>query len=139
MKFFRIAMCAALLAAASVAMGQTKPGDIVVDVPFAFVAGGQTLHAGHYIVAAMDDTVRIFNSQTSGIFLPTHSASRNASDGTKLVFHRYGDTYFLSAMWIGGNAIGRELPRSKAERALSDRTAEMELAEVRPGKVRAEK
>lgn len=139
MKFFRIAMCTALLAAASVAMGQTKPGDIVVDVPFSFVAGGQTLRAGHYIVAAMDDTVRIFNSQTTGIFLPTHSASRNASDGTKLVFHRYGDTYFLSAMWIGGNAIGRELPRSKAERALADRAAEMELAEVRPGKVRAEK
>ena len=134
MKFFRIALCAALLAAASVAMGQTKPGDIVVDVPFPFVAGGQALGAGHYIVAAMDDTVRLFNSQTSGIFLPTHSASRNASDGTKLVFHRYGDTYFLSAMWIGGNTIGRELPRSKAERVLADRTAEMELAEVRPGR-----
>lgn len=134
MKFFRIALCAALLAAASVAVGQTKPGDIVVDVPFPFVAGGQMLSAGHYIVAAMDDTVRIFNSQTTGLYVPTHSASRNSSDGTKLVFHRYGDTYFLSAMWIGANAIGRELPRSKAERALADRTAEMELAEVRPGK-----
>lgn len=138
MNFFRIALCAALFVA-SVAMGQTKPGDIVVDVPFPFVAGGQTLHAGHYIVAAMDDTVRLFNSQTSGIFLPTHSASRNTSDGTKLVFHRYGDTYFLSAMWIGGNAIGRELPRSKAERELASRTAEMELAEVRPDKVRPAK
>jgi hypothetical protein len=115
-------------------MGQTKPGDVVVDVPFPFVAGGQTLHAGHYIVAAMDDTVRLFNSQTSGIFLPTHSASRNASDGTKLVFHRYGDTYFLSAIWVGGNTIGRELPRSKAERELSARVVEMELAEVRPTK-----
>ena len=134
MKVFRIALCAALLAAASVAVGQTKPGDIVVNVPFSFVAGAQTLPAGHYIVAAMDDTVRIFNSQTTGLYLPTHSASRSSTDGTKLVFHRYGDTYFLSAMWIGGNAIGRELPRSKAERALADRTAEMELAEVRPGK-----
>jgi hypothetical protein len=134
MKFVRIALCTALLAAASVAIGQTKPGDIVVDVPFSFVAGGQTLRAGHYIVTAMDDTVRIFNSQTAGLFLPTHSAARKATDGTKLVFHRYGETYFLSAMWIGGNATGRELPRSKAERALADRTAEMELAEVRPGK-----
>ncbi len=134
MKVFRIALCAALLAAASVAVGQTKPGDIVVNVPFSFVAGAQTLPAGHYIVAAMDDTVRIFNSQTTGLYLPTHSASRSSTDGPKLVFHRYGDTYFLSVMWIGGNAIGRELPRSKAERALADRTAEMELAEVRPGK-----
>ena len=138
MKFFRIALCAAMFVA-SIAMGQTKPGDVVVDVPFPFVAGGQTLHAGHYIVAAMDDTVRLFNSQTSGIFLPTHSASRNASDGTKLVFHRYGDTYFLSAIWVSGNAIGRELPRSKAERELSSRSAEMELAVVRPDNVRPEK
>jgi hypothetical protein len=138
MKFVRIALCATVLAAASVAMGQTKPGDIVVDVPFAFVAGGQTLPAGHYIVAAMDDNVRIFNSQTTGLYLSTHSASRNATDGTKLVFHRYGDTYFLSAMWVGGNAIGRELPRSRAERKLEARTAEMELAVVRPEKLRPE-
>jgi hypothetical protein len=114
MKLFGIAVCGALLAAMSLAIGQTKPGDMVVDVPFAFVAGRQTLRAGHDIVAAMDDTVRIFNAQTTGLYVTTHSASRATNDGSKaasgskLVFHRYGDTYFLSGVWVTGNRSGRE-------------------------------
>ena len=136
MTFFRIASCTALLAAASATMGQTKPGDMIVDVPFAFVVDGQALPAGHYIVAATgDDHVRIFNSQTTGLYVPTHGASRTNSDGSKLVFHRYGDTYFLSAVWVTGNTTGRELFRSSAERELADHKTEMELAVVRPGKL----
>lgn len=137
MKLFHIAVCGALLAIA-LAMGQTRPGDMVVDVPFAFNVAGQALPAGHYIVAAMNDDIRIFNSQTSGFYIPTHAATRAASDGSKLVFHRYGDTYFLSAVWVSGNTSGRELFRSRAERELATRKAEMELAVVRPDKVRLE-
>jgi hypothetical protein len=59
---------------------------------------------------------------------------RTTSDGSKLEFHRYGDTYFLSAVWVTGNTTGRELFRSRAERELTDRKAEMELAVVRPEK-----
>ncbi len=135
MKLFRIAVCGALLAAMSLAIGQTKPGDMVVDVPFAFVAGRQTLPAGHYIVAAMDDTVRIFNAQTTGLYVTTHSASRATHDGSKLVFHRYGDTYFLSGVWVTGKKTGRELFPSRAERELTDRKVEMELAVVHPEKL----
>ena len=138
MKLFRIALCAALLAAAFASMGQpavgqTSPGDLVVDVPFAFMVAGQALPAGHYIVKAVDDArVRIFNSQTTGFYVPTHAAQRTVSAGSKLVFHRYGDRYFLSAMWVTGNQTGRELFRSRAERELADHKAEMELAVVRP-------
>jgi hypothetical protein len=137
MKFFRIALCGALFAATSVAIGQTRPGDLVVDVPFAFVVANQELPAGHYIVAATTDAaVRIFNSKTTGLYVPTHGAQRTTSDGSKLVFHRYGDTYFLSGVWVGGNTFGRELFRSRSERELAARSAELELAVVRPEKIR---
>jgi len=133
MKLFRIALCAVLFAMAVSAVGQTRPGDMVVDVPFPFVVAGQPLPAGRYIVAAgNNDVIRIFNSQTQGMYVPTHSASRSASAGSKLVFHRYGQTYFLSAVWVTGNTSGRELFRSRAERELADRKAEMELAVVHP-------
>jgi len=138
MKLFRIVLCGALLAAASSAMGQTRVGDVTVDVPFAFNVAGQALPAGHYIVAPMGDNIRIFNSQTTGLYVPTHSALRTISDGTKLVFHRYGDSYFLSAVWVTGNTTGRELFRSRAERELATRNAEMQLAIVRPEGVRSE-
>ncbi len=140
MKFFPIALCAALLVAASAAMGQTSPGDVVVEVPFPFAVNGQTLPAGHYIVTAVDDShVRIFNANTTGLFVGTHSASRTASDGSKLVFHRYGQNYFLSAVWVTGNTSGRELAVSRAERELAGRNSEMELAVVRPQKLHSSK
>jgi hypothetical protein len=133
MRLLQIALCSVLLVSA--ALSQTKRGDMVVDVPFEFAVAGQLLPAGHYIVAAeADNYVRIFAPQTTGVYVPTHGASRPASDGSKLVFHRYGDSYFLSAIWVTGDTAGRELFRSRAERSMADRKSEMQLAVVRPAK-----
>jgi len=132
MRFVRIAFCAAVLAAIGVATGQTRVGDVVADVPFAFVVAGKQLPAGHYIVTAKGDFIRIFNTNNQGVFVPTHAAIRAASDDGKLVFHRYGDTYFLSCVWVKGKTTGKELFRSRTERELAARQAEMELAVVRP-------
>jgi hypothetical protein len=130
MKLVRIVLCAAMLAAAFTAMSQTRSGSVIVDVPFAFVVIGQTLPAGHYIVTSTGD----YNIRIS-----SHSAWRRDSNGTKLVFHRYGETYFLSAVWVTGNTTGRELARSRAEHDLADHKTEMELAVVRPGKLASAK
>jgi len=137
MKTLWIALCTALLAVASASMStaQTSPGDMTVDVPFSFVVSRQTMPAGHYIVQTFDDAhVRIFSPGTTGLYVGTHAAVRSASDGSKLVFHRYGDTYFLAAVWVAGNTTGRELSLSRAERELARNQTEVELAEVRPRK-----
>lgn len=132
MRLVRIVFCAAMLAAIGLATGQTSPGDVVVDVPFAFAVAGQQLPAGHYIVTVKDDFIRVFNTNKQGVFVPTHAAVRTASAESKLVFHHYGDTYFLSSVWVKGHTTGKELYRSRAERELAARQAEMELAVVRP-------
>ena len=129
-----IAFCGVLLASVA-SLAQTGPGDVVVDVPFAFSAAGQSLPAGHYVVKSIDDShIRIFNSQALELYLPTKGAIRSTSEGTKLEFHRYGDMYFLSSVWIRGSQTGRELFRSKAEKELAGRNPEVELAVVRPAK-----
>lgn len=132
MRLFHSVFLIVLCAAASVAFGQTSPGDVVVDVPFAFSVADQSLPAGHYIVAAHNDLIRIFNAHIRGVYISTHSAIRQTTDGSKLVFHRYGSSYFLSSVWVTGNNIGKELFRSRAERELSAQQAEMEMAVVRP-------
>lgn len=133
MRPFRIALATALLAASSVAVAQTSPGDMTVNVPFPFVVEGQPLPAGHYIVKAMDSgCLRIFNSKTAGAVVQTHAALRSVSDGSKLVFRCYEGACFLSGAWITGNTTGRELFRSHAEQVLLQRNAEMRLAVVRP-------
>jgi hypothetical protein len=132
MRFVRIAFCAAVLAAIGLATGQTGPGDVVVDVPFAFNVAGQQLPAGHYIVKSKDGFIRIFSTNKQGLFVPTHAAVRAASEQSKLVFHRYGDAYFLFGVWVKGTTTGKELYPSRAERELAARQAEIELAVVRP-------
>jgi hypothetical protein len=126
-----------MLAAVLGSFGQTIPGDMVIDVPFDFVVNRQTLPAGHYMVGTMNDrVVRISGSRNLNVFVAAHAALRTQSDGSKMVFHRYGDIYFLSAIWVTGNTSGRELARSRAEREAADGKEEMELAVVRPGKFR---
>jgi hypothetical protein len=117
-----------------IAVGQMKVGDMAVDVPFAFHAAGQEFPAGHYIVSAGDDFIRVFNRQTRGVYVPTHSAMRGDSDASRLVFHRYGSAYFLSEIWTQGKTIGRQLYVSGAERELKARQSEMELAVVQPAR-----
>jgi hypothetical protein len=49
------------------------------------------------------------------------------------------ETLFLSAMWVTGNTIGRELARSRSKRDFAEHKTEMELAVVRPGKLASAK
>jgi hypothetical protein len=136
MRLFRIAFYTALLLAASASIAQTKQGDVTADIPFPFVVATQTLPAGHYIVSPLNtDNLSIHDASNHNIFVPAHSAQRPMNDNRcKLVFHRYGDTYFLSEVWVAGNAMGKALFRSRAERDLAASGKEKMVAEVRPGK-----
>ena len=132
MKLFRIAFCAVMFALTVGAIGQTSLGDLVVDVPFAFSAAGQKFPAGHYIVKQRTDMIRILGNHNQSLFVPTHAALRTQAEGSKLVFDRYGEDYFLSAIWVTGSKSGKQLFPSRAERELKAKRAEMEMAVVRP-------
>lgn len=41
-----------------------------------------------------------------------------SSQRGKVVFHRYGNRYFLSEVWIGGESTGRVCVQSRAEKRL---------------------
>jgi hypothetical protein len=132
MNLLRIGLSAVLLLAASVLFAQSKPGDLVADVPFAFVVAGRTMPPGHYVVNNRNDDLSIHDAHNQGVFVPAHSAQRGAHENSsKIVFHRYGDTYFLSEVWVGGNSIGKELFPSRAERKMVESGKEREIAEVR--------
>ena len=120
MKLFRNAFYAALLLAASACIAQTTE-DVVAIIPFPFVVAGHTLPAGRYIVSTMNqNTLRLHESTGPGMLVSTNDALRSGSDdSSKLVFHRYESTYFLSQVWITGSARGREVRRSDAELELA--------------------
>jgi hypothetical protein len=108
-------------ASAVVANGQAK-ARLVANVPFEFMVADKMLGAGEYRVTSIDqsgDTIAITNAQGDNAIRLSMSRERKDRDrAAKLVFHRYGSTYFLSQVWTAGEATGRELPRSKQERAI---------------------
>ena len=90
----------------------------VYNVPFNFTAMGVTLASGQYSVVhevgKQFESIR--NHKGSGIFLPAGPGL--SGKGGRLVFHKYGDRYFLAQVWdLDGQ--GRNLPVSKEERQLS--------------------
>jgi hypothetical protein len=47
--------------------------------------------------------------------LATRCESRITSEKSKLVFHRYGNRYFLKQIWMAGDNAGQQLPKSRLE------------------------
>ncbi len=123
----RVAVVAALLTATffllSVDLAQAQSTKARATIPFAFYWGEGMLPAGNYDVTSFEygGILRLTNrdTRTSAVF-NTISVSRLASEANpKLIFHRYGDDYFLAEMWWGGRSDGRKLLPSKAERELA--------------------
>jgi len=111
------------LAAASAAVAHGQSNQVLTaQVPFEFVVGGQTLAAGEYWVRPIDQARSEFAIANGGgdmvIRLSSPAERRDEAKAAKLVFHRYGSTYFLSQIWMAGESRGSELIKSTQERAM---------------------
>ena len=111
----------ALVAAVGTARAQS-PVNISVDVPFDFYVGEQLMPAGRYTVKRAvkntSSTLLIAGAEDGERATATTApiAGREARQSA-LVFHRYGDDYFLRSAWTVGETEGREFKASKLERA----------------------
>ncbi|HKC63202.1 MAG TPA: hypothetical protein VKB86_06165, partial [Pyrinomonadaceae bacterium] len=104
------------------------------NVPFDFIVGDKTLAAGEYSVAqiSQDATgikVSGRNNHQNAMRLSIPVQASAAKDRAMLIFHRYGDQYFLAQVWTPGSSEGREMLKSKAERS-----AERELSRLASNK-----
>ncbi|MCM3905177.1 MAG: hypothetical protein ND866_26070 [Pyrinomonadaceae bacterium] len=121
-----IVAAVALMAALVSAHAQSRM--VVADVPFEFAVGNKSLTAGEYSVRAFTnsgDAVLISNkdSHDGVIRLTRPIQARIVPERAKLVFHRYGQRYFLSEIWTPGEQTGRQLLKSAEERALENQLA----------------
>jgi hypothetical protein len=120
---FRKYVTITLLLTASICLGQSRRGDVIANIPFPFVVDGHALSPGRYVVTPIGETnLRIYANKQSVIF-QTHSVTGKAPEGIgKMVFHRYGDAYFLSEIWVAANSTGRQLSTLQAEKELVQKT-----------------
>ena len=121
-QMLRMAVFTMALLAALAAMAQGPSGDVLVNVPFAFVIDSHHMQPGRYVVTkAANGVLRIHDTEVANnqMFLAVHSIESKTPNEAKLVFHRYGDTYFLAEVWNGNSDIGRQLVKSKAEKEIA--------------------
>jgi len=111
-------MAFAMVTAVASANGQSR--STKANVPFEFAVGDQNLAAGVYRISSMTpggDALRIVGSNTKSSALRLTIPAKGTSTHAKLVFHRYGERYFLSEVWTSADD-GRELMKSRQERAI---------------------
>jgi hypothetical protein len=105
---------------AATAQAQTE----VINIPFDFNVGNETLPAGEYVVRRnRSDSEPIWlienrDGNAGAFFITATVHARRTQNRTKLIFNKYGDQHFLSQIWITGNNSGRELVVQRQEREL---------------------
>ena len=92
-------------------------------IPFDFSMGDKKLQAGQYTFSrgSADGKVMLVSSVdvNTSVFQPTIGTQvLTAGNVSKLVFHRYGDLYFLAQIWTAGERAGTEVPKSRSERTI---------------------
>ena len=128
----------ALLLGAAASYAQMPGASMRVNIPFEFNVRGRTLPAGHYEIKRIGDEPEgleisdIRQSHAHAMFeTEPVDSSRPARHG-EVVFHRYGDQYFLSEIWSAGIQTGRELPVSKQERVVKREMAKNMAGQSEP-------
>jgi hypothetical protein len=111
------------LATAAISANAQSARKVAANVPFDFIVGDQTLNAGEY-------TLKSATAPENGLIIQTASGKSEAmrltfpiepsksNRNAKLVFHRYGQRYFLAEVWTGSGNVGRHLLKSRGERAI---------------------
>ena len=101
---------------------------VKANVPFAFVVAGKTMPAAEY---ALDNEVpavtavrlRNLDSREAAFVLTNLAGGGMAAHPAELVFHRYGNQYFLSQVWSGDSSTGIDIQTSRDERNMAKETA----------------
>lgn len=105
---------------------------IRANVPFAFRVGHQLMPAGQYQIVHYNTRdlllIRSMNDKV-GILVQSVRSGNYTGETAKLIFNRYGETYFLRQVWIPGTDAN-QLLRSKAEKEYASRWSEVEPTAV---------
>ena len=112
-------LAVAAITAAAQAFGSKQ---MRVRIPFAFNVGNNTLPAGDYTVTVINPSsdrrvlrLRRKDGRASAVIQTTGTESNEPADA-KLVFNRYGDTYFFAQAQMAGDTTRLAAVKTSAER-----------------------
>jgi hypothetical protein len=97
-------------------------------IPFDFIVRGKTLPAGNYEIERINNSpdglmVRNVNEKRDEAVFETEPVEpRQVPNRSEIIFHRYGDTYFLSEVLTAGEETAQQVIPSRSERLLRRET-----------------
>jgi hypothetical protein len=119
MKSARTLITICLLLTAAVVFAQTTPSQrlMKVNVPFSFGVEGHSLPAAEYLVLTVtpERSIRIVSAdgKHSAVINTLPNYASQPSTNSRLVFHKYGNEYFLAQVWTAGQNVARNPLSSK--------------------------
>jgi len=128
---FGLLVAIAMTVAAGSAQAQTLANRINANIPFDFIVSDQKLPAGEYSISRglpnSGDTIMQVSSvaghaRATRLTIPV--VTQLPKNHATLVFHRYGNQYFLFQVWAPGSSVGRALPKSHAEREVQHKAGD---------------
>jgi hypothetical protein len=118
------ASCLLALFAAANVQAQLPGTALRATIPFDFRVRGKTFPAGEYEINRFSDAPdglvvsSINRNHERAIFETEPVVAKRRAGKSEIVFHKYGDRYFLAEVFAGGGQTGRELAVSREERSL---------------------
>ena len=118
MKSARTLITICLMFTAAALFAQTESQRLMkVNVPFAFSVEDHSLPAGEYLVLTVtpERSIRIVSAdgKHTAIVNTLPDYAKSPSENSRMVFHRYGNEYFLAQVWTGGQNVARNPISSK--------------------------
>jgi hypothetical protein len=113
---------ALFIAATFITAGKAIAQDYAVQatIPFHFTVNGSQLPAGNYTLGSDITNPRILNisdrTQHVHVMVLARPSADEKRKANQLVFHKYGDQYFLSEIRSQESAINLQLATSKQEK-----------------------
>jgi hypothetical protein len=111
------ALAIGVIASAPSALAASAETISTVNVPFSFWMDNHQLPAGAYRIQLWPNKILQLNGPDGQIHIVlVHEFSSKTPGTGYLLFHRYGETYFLAQVWSAEANIGVECSRTPAEK-----------------------
>lgn len=134
--FAKLGLLAVMIVAAGAsAKAQSLNYRLTANIPFDFSVADKKLPAGKYWVSRAQQSqgdmivqIRSTEGNANVLRLTIPVNTLHPMSSASLIFNRYGNEYFLSKVWPKGGSVGRELPKSHAERELERKARDNQIA-----------
>ena len=116
------------------ARAQNSNARLSAKIPFAFNVGNTAFPAGEYEVTCTNpaSSAKILEFRQKGgnarVLIQTSDIFGRVQESAKLVFHRYGDRYFLSQAWMPAENSGLVVPKSREEKNTERRLSGVKMS-----------